>query len=56
MIKNILGREFRLPICTDSKTISEGIVGINAASEEQLMIDLKLIRKTYEIKEIAEVV
>lgn len=55
-VNEMLGREFPLSLYTDSKTLFENLVGINATSEIRLMIDLTMLRQAYKVKEIVEVV
>ena len=42
-------------IYTDSKSLYDALVTINTTTEKRLLIDLKVIREAYELKEVAEI-
>lgn len=52
----LYGRPIPLVIYTDSKSLYDGIVGAKATAEKRLLIDFTLLRQSYELREIAEVV
>ena len=54
-ISKIVGSEVPLVICTDSKSLYNALVTINTTTEKRLLIDLKVNREAYEMKEVAEI-
>lgn len=47
-INNILNRQVPLKLFTDSKSLFDGIVGLNFTNEKRLLIDLQMLRQAYE--------
>ena len=52
---NILGREVMMTIYTDSKCLFDALTNLNTTSEKRLMIDLSMLRESYERREITSV-
>lgn len=52
---DIFGEHVPLKLFTDSKSLYDGIVGINSTSGKRLPIDLRLLRQPYKCRKIAEV-
>lgn len=45
-----------LAFYTDSKSLLDSIVGLNATTEKWLLIDLTMLRKSYEVRKLPEAV
>lgn len=45
-----------MTLYTDSKSLYDGIIGINSTTEKRLLIDLTVLRETYELQEIVNAV
>lgn len=54
-INDIFLRAIPITIYTDSKSLYDGISGINSTTEKRLLIDLEILRQAYELREIAKV-
>lgn len=54
-ISNIFGRTIPLSLYTDSKSLHDGIVGLNATTEKRLLIDLRMLRESYELRELKNI-
>lgn len=55
-INEVFGRIIPLVLFTDSKSLYDCLVGINSTTEKRLLIDLCMLRQSYELREITEVV
>lgn len=53
---DVFDQNVPLTLYTDSKCLFDGIMGFNATSEKRLLIDLRMLREAYEMREIAEVI
>ena len=51
----MLGRIIELHVYTDSRSLYDGLVRINQTTEKRLLIDLRMLRQSYERREITEV-
>ena len=54
-IDSFLGKCIPLNIYTDSKSLFDSLVTLNTTSEKRLLIDLSMLRESYERREIANV-
>lgn len=54
--KSLLDREFPLRLNTASKSLFDSSSEINPPSEKRFLIDLEVIRQSYEIEEIEKIV
>lgn len=54
-LDTIFNTQIPLSICTDSKSLYDCLVRLGTAAEKRLMIDIWVIRKAYERREIAEI-
>lgn len=54
-ITEFLGRRIALRIYTDSLSLFESLTTLNTTSEKRLLIDLSMLRESYERREIADV-
>lgn len=55
-INDIFGKLVSLTLYTDSKSLYDGLVGINATTEKRLLIDLRMLLESYELRELANAV
>lgn len=51
----LYGRQIPLVICTDSKSVFEAITKLGTTAEKRLMIDIAMLRQSYERRELAEI-
>jgi len=54
-IEQFLGREIKLQIFTDSLSLFDSLTNLNTTTEKRLLIDLSMLRESYEKREIADV-
>jgi len=54
-IDDMLERPIPLVIYTDSKSLYDSLVSLNTVTEKRLLIDLRVLRKSYERRELADV-
>lgn len=50
-----LGRTIKLKLLTDSKCLFDALTSLNTTTEKRLLIDLNILRQSYERREITEV-
>lgn len=55
-INDIFGKTVPLTFYTDSKSLYDGIVGMNATFEKRLLIDLRILRESYKLRELTNIV
>ena len=54
-IDHITGKQVPLVLCTDSRSVFNAVTKLGTTAEKQLMIDVAMLRQSYERREIAEV-
>ena len=55
-IDDIYARDVPLVLCTYSRSLFELVIGLTSTTEKRLLIDLASLRKSYELRDIAEIV
>lgn len=55
-INKIFGKTVPLTLYTYSKSLYDGIVGMNATTEKRLFINLRVLRESYEWRELTNIV
>ena len=53
-LNELFGKGIPLKFYTDSKSLFDASIGINAPTEKRLLFDLSVLRQSYERREIAE--
>lgn len=55
-INKVLGKTVPLTMYADSKSLFDGIVERNATTKKRLLIDLRVLRESYEMRELTNIV
>lgn len=56
MLMETFGKDVQMTLYTDSRSLYDRIVGINSKTEKRLLIDLTILRRSYKLREITDVV